>query len=169
MKIARVIPLAVVMLLGFAFVIVLLRGGAAPPPSMLIDRPVPDTPIAGLAADDLQGENVLVNFFASWCATCADEQPVLEDLSHEENLLLIGIAYKDMPARTQDWLQRYGNPFDKLGADAKGAAALDWGVYGVPESYLIQDGIVRWRHVGALTADVVNDELMPLLSEEEDN
>lgn len=169
MKIARVIPLAVVLLLGLAFVVVLLRGGAAPPPSMLIDKPVPETPIAGLHTSDLQGENVLVNFFASWCATCADEQPALEDLAGQENLTLIGIAYKDEPARTQDWLQRHGNPFDKLGADPKGQAALDWGVYGVPETYLIQDGIVRWRHVGALDATVVNDELMPLLSEEEDD
>ena len=109
------------------------------------------------------GRPMLVNWFASWCAPCASEARMLGQLA-KTGLVIWGIAYQDPPAAVQTYLRRYGNPYARLASDASGLTAIDWGVYGVPETYLIdRQGIVRWRWAGALDTEVVGRELMPLL------
>jgi cytochrome c biogenesis protein CcmG/thiol:disulfide interchange protein DsbE len=142
-------------------------------PSALIGKPPPDftlPPLEGaerpaLAATDLRGAGrpVLVNFFASWCMPCVVEHPMLMRLSRE-GVPVFGVAYKDKPEDSQGFLRRHGNPYARLGVDQPGRVAIDWGLYGVPETYLIdKDGIIRWRWAGPLTEDTLRAELQPLL------
>jgi cytochrome c biogenesis protein CcmG/thiol:disulfide interchange protein DsbE len=108
---------------------------------------------------------MLVNWFASWCAPCVEEAPVLGQLA-QTGLAVWGIAYEDTPAAVANYLNLYGNPFERLASDSSGLTAINWGVYGVPETYLIdRDGIVRWRWAGALNPDVVLQTLTPLLEQ----
>ena len=140
-------------------------------PSVLIGKPAPDVPLpllqdvqAELALDAYRGQPLLVNFFASWCAPCRAEAPALEHLSNQ--ISIIGIAYKDRPQDTQKFLQQYGNPFFVIGRDDDGRAGMAWGVYGVPETYLIDpSGQIKWRHAGPLTRDVITSQLMQKLAE----
>ena len=135
-------------------------------PSMLMGKRVPPFSLpavaggdAGFADTDLAGRPILVNFFASWCVPCIEEAPVLMDLKRA-GVAIYGIAYKDKPAATAAFLARRGNPYAKLADDAAGRVAIDWGVTGVPESYLIDpSGIVRWRFVGPMPADVASGAL----------
>lgn len=108
---------------------------------------------------------MLVNWFASWCAPCVEEAPMLGQLAGL-GLPIWGIAYEDKPAAVADYLRRYGDPFERLASDSSGLTAINWGVYGVPETYLIdRQGIVRWRWAGALDQDVVMETLAPLLKQ----
>jgi cytochrome c biogenesis protein CcmG/thiol:disulfide interchange protein DsbE len=140
-------------------------------PSMLIDKPVPpfdlpgdpSSPGGGFASTDLTGKPILINFFASWCVPCVEEAPVLMDLKRA-GVPLYGIAYKDKPAATAAFLAERGNPYARIARDEPGRVAIDWGVTGVPETYLIDpQGVVRWRFVGPLSAGAVTAELQPLL------
>ncbi len=140
-------------------------------PSQLIGRPVPDfslpaqAPGQGFGNADLQAlrRPVLLNFFASWCVPCVIEHPELMKLSGS-GLPVWGIAYKDTVTAAADFLQTHGNPFARIARDA-GSVAIDFGVYGVPESYLLdKSGIVRWRVAGPLTAAVVEEGLRPALA-----
>jgi len=140
-------------------------------PSVLIGKPAPDVPLpllqnnqAELALDAYRGQPLLVNFFASWCAPCRAEAPALEHLSKQ--ISIIGIAYKDRPQDTRKFLQQYGNPFVAIGRDDDGRAGMAWGVYGVPETYLIApSGHIKWRHAGPLTRDVITTQLLAKLAE----
>ena len=140
-------------------------------PSVLIGKPVPDVPLsllqnsrAELALDAYRGQPLLVNFFASWCAPCRAEAPALEHLSNQ--ISIIGIAYKDRPQDTLQFLEQYGNPFVAIGRDDDGRAGMAWGVYGVPETYLIDpSGQIKWRHAGPLTRDVITTQLLAKLAE----
>jgi cytochrome c biogenesis protein CcmG/thiol:disulfide interchange protein DsbE len=108
---------------------------------------------------------MIVNWFASWCIPCAQEAAMLGQLA-QSGLPIWGIAYEDKPDAIAAWLNQYGNPFQRLAADTSGLTAINWGVYGVPESYLIdKTGIVRWRWAGAITNDVLNNDLNPLLAQ----
>jgi len=121
-------------------------------PSMLIDKPMPDFTLAGFTAADVRaaGRPIVINFFASWCVPCIEEAPTLLALARA-GVPLWGIAYKDKPAATDAFLTRHGNPFAKLARDEPGTVAIDWGVTGVPETYLIdKSGIVRWRFSGPM-------------------
>jgi cytochrome c biogenesis protein CcmG/thiol:disulfide interchange protein DsbE len=141
-------------------------------PSALLGKPAPDfalPPLEGadrpaLAAADLRGERpVLVNFFASWCVPCVIEHPQLMRLARD-GVPVLGIAYKDKPADSLGFLRRHGNPFARLGVDQPGRVAIDWGLYGVPETYLVDKaGIIRWRWAGPLTDEVLDNQLLPLL------
>ncbi len=140
-------------------------------PSQLVGKPVPEftlpgqPPHEGFSTADLQGVGrpVLLNFFASWCVPCVEEAPVLMALK-QQGVPLWGIAYKDAEAATAQFLRRYGDPFTRIARDEPGRVAIDFGVYGVPESYLVDaKGIVRWRYAGGLTSDIVAQELQPLL------
>jgi cytochrome c biogenesis protein CcmG, thiol:disulfide interchange protein DsbE len=135
-------------------------------PSMLIGKHVPPFTLPGepgFADTDLAGKPILVNFFASWCVPCVEEAQVLMELK-SSGTPLYGIAYKDKPEATAAFLARHGNPYARIARDEPGRVAIDWGVTGVPETYLIdKDGIVRSRWVGPLTAQSVAAEVQPLL------
>jgi cytochrome c biogenesis protein CcmG/thiol:disulfide interchange protein DsbE len=142
-------------------------------PSALIGRPPPEFSLPALEGSgkpaltsaDLRNLNgpVLVNFWASWCVPCIIEHPQLMRLARE-GVPVFGIAYKDRPADSLKFLRDRGDPFAKLSTDEPGRAAIDWGVYGVPETYLLdRNGIIRWRWAGPITEDVLNQDLRPLL------
>ena len=147
-----------------------LRSGADPAalPSAMIGKPVPsfslpavpglkagDAPVPGLSSADLKGQITVINVFASWCAPCQVEHPMLMRLAREPGIQLVGIDYKEpTPAAGQRFLARHGVPFRAVGADADGRAAIDFGVYGVPETFVIgPDGVIRDKLVGILTPE----------------
>lgn len=142
-------------------------------PSALIDKPAPtfDLPAipgqpatGGLSSAKLSGDVTLVNVFASWCIPCKAEHPVITRLSREQGVTVYGINYKDKPEDALTWLARNGNPYAAIGADQDGRVSIDWGVYGVPESYLIdRKGRIRYKHVGPLTPQVVEEQILPMI------
>jgi cytochrome c biogenesis protein CcmG/thiol:disulfide interchange protein DsbE len=140
-------------------------------PSQLIGQKVPQFDLPplgrgkGISSADLAspGRPILVNFFASWCVPCVEEAAELMKLS-KQGIPIWGIAYKDAADAAQAFLKQHGDPYGRLAADAPGRVAIDWGVYGVPETYFIdKKGYVRWRWAGALTDDVVQQQVRPLL------
>ncbi|MGI4950349.1 MAG: DsbE family thiol:disulfide interchange protein [Janthinobacterium lividum] len=173
-------PFGVAVLAGAGFWTVLgrMRQGSFDPhdvPSPLLGKPVPDFTLPGLAAHqgfgaaDLLaqlragGRPMLVNFFASWCVPCVIEHPELMALSRE-GLPIWGIAYKDKPEAASGFVAQRGNPFQRIAADQPGRVAIDWGVYGVPESYLVDaGGVIRWRMAGPITPQIAAEQLRPLL------
>lgn len=169
-------PLGMFAIGGFSFYVLLRRmsrGDYDPHgvPSVLIDRPAPPIALAaqpaheGISAADLAapGRPVLVNFFASWCLPCVMEAPQLLALARR-GVAVWGIAYKDKAGDTESFLKRHGDPFARIVRDEEGKAGLDFGVYGVPETYLLdKTGVVRWRWVGPLTEGVIAQVIDPLL------
>jgi cytochrome c biogenesis protein CcmG/thiol:disulfide interchange protein DsbE len=141
-------------------------------PSAMIDKPAPDFALSGfgggdgLKLDALKGRVVLVNFFASWCEPCRDEHPALMRLAKDKEIALYGIDYKDKPEDAQRFLKQLGDPYRSIGLDASGRTAIDFGVYGVPETYVIdKEGRIRLRHVGPLSDADIAQQLLPLLKE----
>jgi len=167
------LPLAVVIGLIGALAWPILEGrDPRALPSVLLDKPVPrfDLPGltaegAGLRSEELTGRPVLVNVFASWCAPCRQEIPLLGRLE-SEGVPVYGIAYKDDPEATRRFLAQLGDPYRSVGVDRDGRLAIEFGVYGVPETYVIDAaGRIRHRHVGVITDDVARRTLVPLLQE----
>ena len=155
-------------------VIVLAVGLSRDPrevPSPLIGKPVPafDLPpvngrVHGLASRDLMGRVSLVNVFASWCVACRAEHAVLVDLARRHIVSIHGLNYKDQPDDAARWLDQWGDPYTRTGADIDGRVAIDWGVYGVPETFLVgPDGRIAYKHVGPLTQEFVRDKLLPMV------
>lgn len=139
-------------------------------PSAMINQPTPAFTLAGLgdkpglARDEFTGQVVLINFFASWCIPCRTEHPLLMNLSRELSVPLYGIDYKDKPEDAARFLGELGDPYGRIGADREGRVGIDFGVYGVPETYVIDKaGRIRLRHVGPLTPADVARELAPLV------
>ncbi len=139
-------------------------------PSALIDKPAPAFDLASLqggpdlALSDLKGHVMVLNFFASWCVPCRSENPVLMRLATKDKLPLYGIAYKDRPDAARQVLAQLGDPYHRIGIDADGRTGLNFGVYGVPETYVVdRAGHIRARYAGPLTAEIVNRELLPLV------
>lgn len=164
------LPLALVLGLGSMFYDGLGRDPSALP-SALIGKPVPDFALPGLdaetpglaSADLRSGRVTVVNVFASWCAPCRVEHPMLTALARVPGITLVGIAYKDKVEATKAFLDELGNPFTLIGADTTGRVGIDWGVYGVPETYLVsKTGEIAWKHVGPLTEDVIRGEMLPM-------
>ena len=134
-------------------------------PSMLVGKSLPEFVLPGFSSADVRAEGrpVLINFFASWCVPCIAEAPVLMQL-RARGAALWGIAYKDKPDASAAFLRRNGDPYARIAADEAGRVAIDFGVYGVPESYLVdREGVVRWRWAGPLSEELVTGQLDPLL------
>jgi cytochrome c biogenesis protein CcmG, thiol:disulfide interchange protein DsbE len=168
-RLIYVLPVAAFVALVGYFVSVLSRDPSVLP-SAMIDQPTPAFTLAGLgdkpgiAATELAGRVVLINFFASWCVPCRSEHPLLMRLSAELGTPLYGIDYKDKPEDAARFLDELGNPFGRIGADRDGRVGIDFGVYGVPETYVIDKaGRIRLRHVGPLTPADVEREIAPLV------
>lgn len=141
-------------------------------PSALIGKPVPtfDLPpvrgqTLGLSSNDLRGHVSLVNVYASWCVACREEHPLLMQLSRQGTVPLSGLDYKDPPADAARWLDRMGNPYARTGADIDGRVAIDWGVYGVPETYVVgADGRIAYKQIGPVTEDILQRIILPLVA-----
>lgn len=159
----------------FAFVALLGTGLTMDPrvvPSPLIGRPVPqfNLPpvkgrILGLASTDLKGEVSLVNVFASWCVACRAEHPLLMELRKSGIVPIHGLNYKDRPDDAAAWLNKLGDPYTRTGADLSGRVGIDWGVYGVPETFVIdRDGRIAYKQIGPLTPEALRDTIIPLIN-----
>lgn len=141
-------------------------------PSALIGRPAPDFVLPVLhdsdykiGAADLRGAPYLLNVWGSWCAACREEHAVLTAFAETRSVRVVGYNWKDEKEDALRWLEQFGNPFYVVLADREGRYALDWGVAGAPETFLVDaEGIVRWKHTGPLTEQVVADELVPLVA-----
>ena len=142
-------------------------------PSPLIGKPVPEFSLPpvkgrtlGLASRDLRGEVTLVNVFASWCLSCREEHPVFMDLRNRGVIPVHGLNYKDKPDDAATWLAEMGDPYTRTGADLDGRVAIDWGVYGVPETFLVdREGRIAYKHIGPVTPQLVREKLIPLIEE----
>ena len=167
------LPLVAFAALAALFWFRLGSGDPSKIPSALIGRPAPQTalpPLEGLVAGGAQvpgldpalfkGKVSVVNVWASWCVPCHDEAPLLTELARDKRLQLVGINYKDAPDNARRFLGRYGNPFGMVGVDGNGRAAIEWGVYGVPETFVVgRDGTIAYKMVGPVTVDNVNTVL----------
>jgi cytochrome c biogenesis protein CcmG/thiol:disulfide interchange protein DsbE len=142
-------------------------------PSALIDKPVPEfelppllEDLPGLATADFGGEVVMVNVFASWCIPCRLEHPVITRLADDGILPVFGLNYKDKKADAVAWLAELGNSYMRIGWDLSGRVGIDWGVYGVPETYIIgKQGHIRYKYVGPISAETLNETLLPIIRE----
>ena len=140
-------------------------------PSPLIDKPVPKfglPPVQGrslgLKSSDLRGEVTLVNVFASWCVACRQEHPLLMDLSRRNLVPIHGLNYKDKPDDASGWLDALGDPYTRTGADLDGRVGIDWGVYGVPETFVIdKNGNIAYKHIGPISQQDWETKIRPLL------
>ena len=171
------IPLAAFLALAGLFLYRLGSGDPSKLPSALIGRPAPATnlpalpgltlngaPVPGIANADFSGAVTLVNVWASWCVPCHDEAPLLMKLAEDNRIRLIGINYKDQAENARRFIGRYGNPFTAVGTDPNGRASIDWGVYGVPETFLVgRDGRVAYKLVGPITPGNLQTVLKPAI------
>lgn len=169
------LPLLAFLALAALFFFRLGTGDPSRIPSALIGQPAPKTdlpplagierdgkPVPGLTNDAFKGQVTLVNVWASWCVPCHDEVPFLDQLAKDKRIQLAGINYKDSVENARRFLNRYGNPFVAVGRDDNGRASIDWGVYGVPETFLVgRDGRIVYKLVGPITADNLVRTLMP--------
>jgi len=171
------VPLALFLALSAIFLVRLFSGDPSRIPSALIGHPAPavDLPpvaglerggkaIPGISAAEFQGNVTLINVWASWCIPCHDEAPFLLELAGDTRIRLVGINYKDQPDNARRFLNRYGNPFIASGADQTGRAAIEWGVYGVPETFLVgRDGRIAYKLVGPIGAANFEREVKPAI------
>ncbi len=140
-------------------------------PSMLIGQKVPNfnlPPVKGremgLASINLVGDVVLVNVFASWCVACRAEHPIFMGLAKDKAVTIHGINYKDAPDDAAQWLSTMGDPYTRTGSDLDGRVAINWGVYGVPETFVIgANGIIAYKHIGAVTSEALSMTILPLV------
>ena len=174
-RILVLLPLIAFIALAALFLYRLGAGDPSRLPSALIGHPVPTfdlpaipglerdgKPIPGLSNVTFQGAVTLLNVWASWCVPCHDEAPFLEKLSRDKRIQLVGINYKDAADNARRFLYRYGNPFVATGRDEAGRASIDWGVYGVPETFLIgRDGRIVYKLVGPITSENFDRTLLP--------
>lgn len=176
-SLVAIVPVALFGLLALGFLYALFHGDPSHLPSALIGKPapqfnlaaIPGVSVPGFSTADLGGGKVsIVNVWASWCIPCRDEQPLLGVLASRLKVPLYGINQKDAPADAAKFLQTLGNPFQKIGADTNGRASIDWGVYGVPETYVVDGaGKVAYKYIGPLTEEAIEKELRPAVERAE--
>lgn len=169
------LPLIIFASIAALFYFGLIAGDPSKLPSALIGKAVPPTdlpplealaingkPVPGLKDAMLKGQVTLVNVWASWCVPCHDEAPLLDALAKDKRFNIVGINYKDVADNARRFLNRYGNPFSAVGVDEKGRASIDWGVYGVPETFLVgRDGRIAYKLVGPITPQNLAAVLKP--------
>lgn len=166
------LPLA----LFLTIAIFLWRGLSLQPsvvPSPLIDKPIPEFNLPTLfdaeeetTHDDLIGRVSLVNVWATWCAACIDEHELLLNLANSEDIMIYGLNYKDDANAAKKWLEEHGNPYQQVAFDEKGKIAIDWGVYGTPETFIIdKKGVIRHKHIGPITAEIWEKQLNPIVQQ----
>jgi cytochrome c biogenesis protein CcmG, thiol:disulfide interchange protein DsbE len=174
-RILVLLPLGAFLGLAALFFVRLGAGDASRIPSALIGREAPATdlpavaglerdgkPIPGIAATDFKSAVTVLNVWASWCVPCHDEAPLLMQLARDTRIRVVGINYKDQPDNARRFLGRYGNPFAAAGFDVSGRASIEWGVYGVPETFVIdRDGRIAYKLVGAITPGNLGTVLKP--------
>jgi len=163
-------PLAVLLGIGAAFAVGLTLDPRQIP-SELIGRPAPAFELPpvqgrtlGLSSNDLVGEASLVNVFASWCAACRAEHPLFMELARTRQVPIHGLNYKDKPNDAAAWLDELGDPYTRTGADLNGRVGIDWGVYGVPETFVLgPDGRIAYKHIGPVTPEALRETILPLV------
>ncbi|HET7335867.1 MAG TPA: DsbE family thiol:disulfide interchange protein [Rhizomicrobium sp.] len=169
-RLIYIVPVLAFAVLAYVLFASLIAPAPDTLPSALLNKPVPDIALPALdknvkgfaRADFASGHVTVVNVWASWCAPCRAEAPLLAAISGLQGVKLYGFVYKDTPANARGFLAQYGNPFDRLGLDKDGRAGIEWGVYGVPETYVIDGrGIIRARFVGPLTPQSLAGTLLP--------
>lgn len=172
MKAKFLVPLALFLVLaGFLGYGLTLNPREVPSP--LVDKPAPEFRLATLAApdtalglSDMRGKVWLLNVWASWCVSCRQEHPVLMQFARENVVPLVGLNYKDTRPEALDWLREHGDPYTVSIVDADGRVGIDYGVYGVPETFLIDKaGVIRYKHIGPVTAEAVRNVLLPKIAE----
>lgn len=171
------LPLVFIALLGVVFGKRLLdiEDGADPKaiPTVLLNTPAPDLNLPGLPGfgddvtlADLKGRVTLVNFFGSWCYTCIAEHPILLEIAKTGEIPIIGVDWRDTPEQGAAWIKQRGNPYEKVGQDPKSKTAVDFGVVGAPESFLIDaNGVIRYKQAGMITRDDWNKKIRPLIAQ----
>ena len=140
-------------------------------PSPLIDKPAPAFRLADLAqparqvgTDDFKGQVWMLNVWASWCVSCRVEHPLLVELGRQKVVPIIGLNYKDRAAEGREWLVQHGDPYTLSVVDADGRVGIDWGVYGVPETFVVDKaGVIRYKHSGPVTAESLQQKILPLV------
>jgi cytochrome c biogenesis protein CcmG/thiol:disulfide interchange protein DsbE len=176
-KIVGLVPLFAFLALATLFLFQLYAGDPSKIPSALVGRPAPATvlppvpgllrdgaPVPGLTPESFKGAVTLLNVWASWCVPCHDEAPLLMKLAEDPRIRLAGINYKDQPENARRFLGRHGNPFVAIGADANGRGSIEWGVYGVPETFIVgRDGKIAYKLVGPITPDNLEKAVKPAL------
>jgi cytochrome c biogenesis protein CcmG, thiol:disulfide interchange protein DsbE len=174
------VPLLVFAGLAGLFGLALKSGDPSRLPSALLGRPAPQINLTALAgavdaagqptpgfqtADLATGQVTIVNFWSSWCVPCVAEHPLLQQLGRDAKVRLFGVNYKDPEPGGRRFLGRYGNPFAAVGSDSNGRAAIEWGVYGMPETFVIDgQGRIIYKHVGELTLEAITNKLIPVIN-----
>jgi cytochrome c biogenesis protein CcmG, thiol:disulfide interchange protein DsbE len=173
-----IVPLAIFGALSAMFGLALTSGDPSKLPSALIGKPAPQfelppldglvvagRPVPGVKTADLaKGEVSVVNFWASWCVPCVEEHPLLIDLKQRTNVTLYGINYKDQTTAARRFLGNFGNPFAGVGVDGSGRAGIEWGVYGMPETFVLDgQGRIAYKHVGPLTKATLDGKVIPAI------
>lgn len=176
---AMLVPAVLFAAMAGLFWLALQKGDPSRLPSALIGKPVPQmdlapvegltraaAPMPGLTAKLFaDGKPTVVNFWASWCLPCVEEHPFLADLVRRTGVRLVGINQKDQPANAARFLAQHGNPFVAVGSDANGRAAIEWGVYGTPETFIVDgQGVIVFKHVGPITAGSLATKVLPALA-----
>ena len=174
----RLLPVLIFAGIAAFFGLALMTAEPSRVPSTLIGKPVPQSvfpalsaltddgkPVPGFSSTDLaRGKPTVVNYWASWCAQCVEEHPLLDKLAASSGADVFGVNYKDTDVAARRYLGRYGNPYAAVGTDANGRTAIDWGVYGMPETFVIDgQGRIVYKHIGPISPESIESKILPAI------